>query len=55
MTTLTFDLRKETKGARVFDENDDQDAIGSLYVRKAFMAREGHADAKSAIVTIEFV
>ena len=54
MTTLTFDLKKETEGTRVFKENDDEDAIGSLYVRKAFLRRNGQMDATTATVTIEF-
>lgn len=55
MTTLTFDIKKTTEGTHVFKENDDEDAIGSLYVRKAFLRRNGHMDAQQAVVTIEFV
>lgn len=54
MTTLTFELKKTTQGAVVFQENDSEDAVGSLYVRKAFLGRVGKPDASQAIVTIEF-
>lgn len=53
-TQLTFNVRKTTEGCVVFKEDDDHDAIGSLYVRKAFLGRNGHADATTAIVTIDF-
>jgi hypothetical protein len=60
---VQFILKNPTKGALRFQEVDEQDnvresmddnAIGSLYVRKAFLDRMGITGCESCDVTINF-
>ena len=51
---LTFNFERETKGTKRFQEDAEEPSIGTLYVRKAALAKLGYTDdTKPLVVTLK--